>query len=92
MVLAHLGWRGQVVSRMIGGPTPCPAKEQPSIDAALARQVRSPLTTVRQPTGEVAALAIRSFLEILEGRAPARLHQALVTRLALRASTGSSCI
>lgn len=60
-------------------------------DVALARQVWPPLTTVRQPTAEMAALATRLLVEILDGAAPAARHPVLPTELVLRASTEPPC-
>jgi len=68
-------------------------------DVALARQVWPALTTVRQPTGAIAGLAVRLLVETLAGtpraagrRHPAsRRHQTLATELVVRGSTGPPC-
>lgn len=60
-------------------------------DVALAHQVWPPLTTVHQPTAEIASLATRLLVDVLDGGAPSVPHPVLSTRLAIRASTGAPC-
>jgi LacI family transcriptional regulator len=62
-------------------------------DVALARQVWPTLTTVHQPTDEIAAQAAASLIDWLDdGDAPSDRHRTLATRLVERDSTGSPCI
>ena len=56
-------------------------------DLPVARWVGPPLTTVRQPLGEMAAAAARIVLDLGRGRRPAAVRIELATELIVRAST-----
>ncbi|MCC7451044.1 MAG: LacI family DNA-binding transcriptional regulator [Anaerolineae bacterium] len=58
-------------------------------DVALARQVWPPLTTVRQPIYESAALAARLLIQLLNGELSDDPAHYLPTTLVIRESTGS---
>ncbi|MBW2295120.1 MAG: LacI family DNA-binding transcriptional regulator [Deltaproteobacteria bacterium] len=60
-------------------------------DVALARQVWPALTTIHQPTDEIAALATRLLVESLDESSPSDRHRTLATRLIVRDSTGPPC-
>lgn len=60
-------------------------------DVELARQVWPPLTTIHQPTDEIAALATRLLVDCLDQHAPSDRHRTLSTRLVVRNSTGPAC-
>jgi LacI family transcriptional regulator len=57
-------------------------------DVPLARQVWPSLTTVRQPTYEMAQLAAQLLLRLLKGESLETLHHVLPTTLVIRGSTG----
>jgi LacI family xylobiose transport system transcriptional regulator len=56
-------------------------------DLPVARWVGPPLTTVRQPLGEMAAAAARIVLDLGRGKRPAAVRIELATELIVRAST-----
>lgn len=58
-------------------------------DLPAARWVGPPLTTVRQPLGEMAAAAARIVLDLARGRRPAALRIELATELVVRTSTAA---
>ena len=58
-------------------------------DLPAARWVGPPLTTVRQPLGEMAAAAARIVLDLARGRKPAALRIELATELVVRSSTSA---
>jgi LacI family xylobiose transport system transcriptional regulator len=58
-------------------------------DLPVARWVGPPLTTVRQPLGEMAAAAARIVLDLGRGRRPAATRIELATELVLRSSTAA---
>jgi len=58
-------------------------------DLPAARWVGPPLTTVRQPLGEMAAAAARIVLDLARGRRPAATRIELATELIVRASTAA---
>jgi LacI family transcriptional regulator len=60
-------------------------------DVELARQVWPPLTTIHQPTDEIAALATRLLIDCLDEHAPSDRHRTLPTELVVRDSTGPAC-
>jgi LacI family transcriptional regulator len=57
-------------------------------DVPLAQQVWPSLTTVRQPTHEMARLAAQLLLSLLKGQPLETAQQVLPTRLVIRGSTG----
>jgi len=61
-------------------------------DVALSRQVWPALTTIHQPTAEIAAQATAMLVDWLDGDAPRDRHRTLATRLVVRDSTGPPCI
>jgi LacI family transcriptional regulator len=58
-------------------------------DLPLSRQVWPPLTTVRQPIRNIAELATRLLIRILEGKPLDAFKHELPTQLVIRDSTGS---
>jgi LacI family xylobiose transport system transcriptional regulator len=58
-------------------------------DLPVARWVGPPLTTVRQPLGEMAAAAAHIVLDLARGRRPAATRIELATELVVRASTAA---
>ena len=56
-------------------------------DVPLAQQVWPPLTTVRQPTVQIAELATRLLVDLMKGNPLAILHYELQTELVMREST-----
>jgi LacI family transcriptional regulator len=60
-------------------------------DVELACQVWPPLTTIHQPTHEIAALATRLLADCLDENPPSDCHRTMSTRLIVRASTGPPC-
>ncbi len=60
-------------------------------DVELAHQVWPPLTTVRQPTTQIAREATDLLIEALEGRLSGPVHRVLETTLVERASTAAPC-
>lgn len=59
-------------------------------DVPLAQQVWPSLTTVRQPTYEMAQLATRLLIDLLEGNPLPTLHHEFATELVIRESTGQA--
>jgi LacI family transcriptional regulator len=58
-------------------------------DSPAARTSSPPLTTVRQPLGEMGALALRTVLRLADGGTVDAPHIELATRLVVRASTAT---
>ena len=58
-------------------------------DLPIARWVGPPLTTIRQPLGEMAAAAARIVLDLARGRKPAATRIELATELIVRSSTAA---
>jgi LacI family transcriptional regulator len=58
-------------------------------DTPLARHASPPLTTVRQPIAEVAALATEVLMQRLQGQTDADTHHCLEAQLVFRGSTAS---
>jgi len=56
-------------------------------DLPAARWVGPPLTTIRQPLGEMAGAAARIVLDLARGRKPAATRIELATELVVRSST-----
>jgi DNA-binding LacI/PurR family transcriptional regulator len=57
-------------------------------DIPLARQMWSPLITIRQPIREIADLATRLVIRMIEGVKLDTLKYRVPTKLVIRASTG----
>jgi LacI family transcriptional regulator len=76
------------VAHQLGIPVPQSLSVAGFDDVPLAQQVWPSLTTVRQPTYEMARLAAQVLLRLFKGESLEAAHQVLPTRLVTRGSTG----
>jgi LacI family transcriptional regulator len=76
------------VAHQLGIPVPEALSVAGFDDVPLAQQVWPPLTTVRQPTYEMAQLATQLLLRLLKGESPEVVHHVLPATLVIRGSTG----
>ena len=58
-------------------------------DLRLARFTAPPLTTIRQPAGEIARHSTELLLGMIAGRKPRKLHHLFLPELILRSSTSA---
>jgi LacI family transcriptional regulator len=57
-------------------------------DISVARHLSPPLTTVRQPSRQLGAVAVEVLVDVVTGRSPASRETVLPTELVVRASCG----
>lgn len=76
------------VAHQLGIPVPEALSVAGFDDVPLAQQVWPPLTTVRQPTYEMAQLAAQLLLRLFKGESLEIAHHVLPARLVVRGSTG----